>query len=242
MFDSQKLLKYPWKPATEERIARHDASAMRNWRELKEGTLKISEDLRKHFLKFSERTIPPLNKKSIKKIDITQEENLGEFESIIRKCATKEETKQSNENHDNDETALVHQTSEIENHNKVIRKNPTRMTLDELTAKIEKRLEKGNVDLPDQIILNTVKNAESKTSSKEINNDIEIFNQEGKEKDLTEYKPKEQDVIKSVDYPERIRIPKKAYKRGATYKVNDCYYDDDGRFMYRVLGMSNTSS
>ncbi|KAL4702737.1 hypothetical protein ACJJTC_001482 [Scirpophaga incertulas] len=40
-----------------------------------------------------------------------------------------------------------------------------------------------------------------------------------------------------TDYPERIRIPKKLYKKDATYKVNDCYYDHDGKFLYRVLGM-----
>ncbi|CAH2049266.1 unnamed protein product, partial [Iphiclides podalirius] len=60
---AKKLLKYPWKPATDERIARHDASALRNWKDLKENTLNIPEDLRKHLLKFSERKIPPLNKK-----------------------------------------------------------------------------------------------------------------------------------------------------------------------------------
>lgn len=62
----KKLLKYPWKPATEQRIERHDASVMRNWKELKEGGLGLPENMRKHFLKFSERTIPPLNQNQLK--------------------------------------------------------------------------------------------------------------------------------------------------------------------------------
>lgn len=36
---------------------------------------------------------------------------------------------------------------------------------------------------------------------------------------------------------ERIKISKKLYKKGATYKLEDCYYDDDGTFLYRTPGM-----
>lgn len=39
------------------------------------------------------------------------------------------------------------------------------------------------------------------------------------------------------EYRERIYIPRKLYKRGATYKVRDCFYDDDGDFLYRVPGL-----
>lgn len=34
-----------------------------------------------------------------------------------------------------------------------------------------------------------------------------------------------------------IRIPKEVQKEGATYKYKDCYYDDDGEFLYRVPGI-----
>lgn len=37
---------------------------------------------------------------------------------------------------------------------------------------------------------------------------------------------------------DHIRIPAKLYRRGATYKLEDCYYDDDGEFLYRVPGMT----
>lgn len=39
------------------------------------------------------------------------------------------------------------------------------------------------------------------------------------------------------DYPLAIRIPKKAWKEGYTYRVNDCFYDDNGDFLYRVPGL-----
>ncbi|KAG6441571.1 hypothetical protein O3G_MSEX001892 [Manduca sexta] len=225
----KKLLKYPWKPATEQRIERHDASVMRNWKELKEGGLGLPENMRKHFLKFSERTIPPLNQKSIK-IDITQEEKMGEFERIVQRCASQG----TKENH-GEKSDSVGTNYTTDNKNKVHKDN-SRTTLDELTAKIKKRLETGqDVDLPDQIILNTTKTKTIPTNQ-EMTKEIELFKDEIKENKVTEYK--EPDDDKSImNYPEKINIPRKAYKKGATYKVNDCYYDHDGKFLYRVLGM-----
>lgn len=224
------MLKYPWKPATEQRIARHDASVMRNWRELKEGSVDIPEELRKHFLKFSERNLPPLSKSSIK-IDITPEAKIGEFEKIVHRCADNENSKSickySNSNVDNE--------IQPKENNK---KYPKRMTLDELSGKIQKRLETGkNIDMSDQIIVNSVNDMAVNKYPDNISNEIDQFN-DNEEHSLIEYK--EDDNKKDVmDYPERIRIPKKVYKKDATYKVNDCYYDHDGKFLYRVLGMTN---
>lgn len=227
----QKILKYPWKPATKERIARHDASVMRNWRELKAGSLSISEDMRRHFLKFSERTIPPLSIKSIK-VDVTQEEKIGEFEQIVKRCAEKENmknkeatTNQETESYGQEQT----QTKKV--------KDKKLATLDELRDKIKNRLDSGNdVDFNDELIVKTI-DSNSITNSVKLNQEIELNDMKGNE--LTEFKEENQNEKNIMDYPERIRIPKKLYKKGATYKVNDCYYDHDGKFLYRVLGMSN---
>ncbi|XP_017879956.1 uncharacterized protein LOC108624878 [Ceratina calcarata] len=39
------------------------------------------------------------------------------------------------------------------------------------------------------------------------------------------------------NYVNRIRIPRNVYKAGMTYRIKDCYYDDDGEFLYRVPGL-----
>jgi len=39
------------------------------------------------------------------------------------------------------------------------------------------------------------------------------------------------------DYPLAIRIPKRVWKEGYMYRVNDCFYDDNGDFLYRVPGL-----
>lgn len=226
----QKLLKFPWKAATEERIARHDASAMRNWRELKEGSLEIPQELREHFLKFSDRTIPPLRQKSIK-IDLTQMEKMGEFESIVKRCAAQAQAKK----HSNTQTEDNPQSTDQTVH---VNKDKNRMTLDELTTKIKDRIERGkDVGMPDQIILNAVNTKVDAVAP--INPDVELSSENSKTNEVAEYKAENDNEKSIMDYPERIRIPRNAYKKGATYKVNDCFYDHDGKFLYRVLGMSN---
>lgn len=47
----------------------------------------------------------------------------------------------------------------------------------------------------------------------------------------------EADKLQTRSIRERIYIPRKAYKRGALYKVNDCFYADDGELLYRVPGL-----
>ncbi|XP_050350286.1 uncharacterized protein LOC126773392 [Nymphalis io] len=230
----KKLLKYPWKPATEQRIARHDASAMRNWRELKEGSLPISDSLREHFLKFSNRTIPPLNRKSLK-IDISQE-TMGEFEQIVRKHANNEKEEDNIHCKESDQTNIADETKTK------LKTDFKRVTLDELATKIKTRLVHGqNVNMPDRIIVDSImtKNHDESETKSEINKEIGLIQATNEEKSLTEFKENENNVTVGVNYPERIRIPKKAYKKGATYKMNDCFYDDDGRFLYRVIGMEN---
>ncbi|XP_059061585.1 uncharacterized protein LOC131854479 isoform X2 [Achroia grisella] len=226
----KKLLKYPWKPATEQRIARHDASAMRNWKEIKERTLDIPDELYKHFLKFSERTIPPLNKTSIK-INVT-EEQMGEFESIIQRCAAKENCENTG-NH-----KYIGQQETHTNGSKQ-RSDLKRITLNELTERIKKRLEDGkDINEPDKNILNTINSNMPEMNSEKLHKEIQLYEVNNEDKEISEYKEKEKNIFNFGSYPERIRIPKKAYKKNATYKINDCYYDHDGRFLYRVVGMS----
>lgn len=42
------------------------------------------------------------------------------------------------------------------------------------------------------------------------------------------------DEVKVAHY---IKIPQRRYKQGMTYRVKDCFYDDDGEFLYRVPGL-----
>lgn len=205
---------------------------MRNWRELKEDSLDIPQELREHLLKFSERTIPSLNKESVK--PSAMEEKMGEFEKIIRRCAENKDKETDVEANDSTDVAL-YSPSNMNNHNK----DRKRVTLEEMAAKIKNRLESGKgIDLPDQILLSAVHSNNLEISSKKLSKEIDFHDAE-QSNAVAEYKDTDEKQTSIMEYPDRIRIPKKAYKKGATYKVNDCYYDHDGKFLYRVLGMSS---
>ncbi|KAG5312140.1 NGRN protein, partial [Acromyrmex insinuator] len=42
-----------------------------------------------------------------------------------------------------------------------------------------------------------------------------------------------------LNYAKPIKIAKHLYKPGMTYRISDCYYDDDGEFLYRVPSVHN---
>ena len=44
-------------------------------------------------------------------------------------------------------------------------------------------------------------------------------------------------VFRSLEIKDHIKIPKKVWKKDQIYKVGDCFYADDGEFLYRVPGL-----
>lgn len=73
----------------------------------------------------------------------------------------------------------------------------------------------------------------------EQNNTLETVEDENiqKYKQVNKGINKTKPNVNHLIYPERIKIPKKKYKKDHIFKLNDCYYDDDGEFLYRVPGM-----
>lgn len=53
----------------------------------------------------------------------------------------------------------------------------------------------------------------------------------------TSIKVWKKNVDTQLNYAKPIKIAKHLYKPGMTYRINDCYYDDDGEFLYRVPGV-----
>ncbi|XP_076647646.1 uncharacterized protein LOC143356111 [Halictus rubicundus] len=53
----------------------------------------------------------------------------------------------------------------------------------------------------------------------------------------TYVKDRKTDIDTKFEYTKPIKIPKNVWKQGLTYRVKDCYYDDDGEFLYRVPGL-----
>lgn len=115
------------------------------------------------------------------------------------------------------------------------------VTFNELKATLERKELIGKLDVYQRSILEQLRKDEDEKIEEGTTSLDEII-------DLVEEKHlptvRVNTVMKKLSrdvnflmYPEKIRIPKGKFKRGCTYKLKDCYYDDSGLFLYRVPGM-----
>lgn len=206
----------------------------------------LPDKLREHLKKFSDRS---LNFKPIKmpgKVEVVQKLNIPtEFSDIITNYkklkmeSTNEKSEESErikENYIERSLNVIGQTSTNATRSKIGQKN---VTLQELREKIQSEVISGKeIPLDEKILLDNFKNREPKHTirtlqSEEVNNIIA----ETKYNTSHNLTKKTEKDYRHLIYPEKILIPKNKLKYGNTYKLNDCYYDSDGIFLYRVPGM-----
>lgn len=94
-------------------------------------------------------------------------------------------------------------------------------------AIIEKKDISTTKTLSDKNSILNIKTDEFKVATK-LNNDISLD---------TYIKERNSFMETNVEYFKRIKIPQNVYKQGMTYRIKDCYYDDDGEFLYRIPGL-----
>lgn len=109
------------------------------------------------------------------------------------------------------------------------------LTLDALKQDIERKIENNkNVDDYEKMIIKETKPTNNKLSA----DSTKIGSMQTYKVELNTQLSVEVDKkVYALSYPEKITVPKEKYKKGYTYKINDCYYDDDGEFLYRVPGI-----
>ncbi|XP_030756794.1 neugrin [Sitophilus oryzae] len=240
----EKVVKSKWTKKNDQKIVNHDKTVMSNWAEFKQGKLNnLPDELKVHLQKFSSRSLnlKPFDPKNNQKTIRQASEKVGEFSEIIQSY---ERLKKNSDGSDQRtrESENIKPLAETKKINK-ISKDPYPLTLTQLKEKIRYDISKGKTLSEDEkVILNNV--TISKTDN--INTVVElkpenvtdIVDQRYKtSSDKVGFVKKTNKDMSHLKYPERIIIPKKAYVRGYTYKLNDCYYDSDGTFLYRVPGM-----
>ncbi|XP_060526734.1 uncharacterized protein LOC132702236 [Cylas formicarius] len=241
----QSLVRRTWTKKTPQKIANHDKTVIKNWENFKKGNLALPQQLREHLSRFTERSLN-LNlfakpTEQGKRVVNISKPLAGEFEDIIRSYQNiKGNTKEENEDTGVSDKFLNATTdSKPKMHKKRIERL---MTFEELqediknTAKIGKQLTQEdrlllNCSLKKQQEENIVE-VKSEELSKILHNAKSSQANTGK----VAVTQKSKDVSHLV-YPDKIVIPKNIFKAGYTYKLNDCYYDSDGEFLYRVPGM-----
>lgn len=228
----KKILKANWVPRTLERVKKHDEAVKKNWELLRSSKGDdLNPALRVHLMKFLNRTIDT---------------------STLPKCEPKKSTK-GFLTKNNEFINMITTSKKYQNTKEQVAKEIEIKSMDSTKNHINfvnprKNLVKGNrealYDL--QITLNRPDNyGETNQNYSELktneSTDVEIISIEEfrPKKDLMHFK--DSHLLKINDDPikQNIKISKKIWKRGATYKKGDCFYDDDGEFLYRVPGMTS---
>lgn len=211
-----------------DKIKKHDDKVISSWKAFKEGKYtNLPQELVQHLEKFTNR---PSNLTSIEPNtkQVTMNNSIrGEFSEIIESYEDMKNKRQPVDNSKTDsdeemelqkplkETYLMTKPSNFVN-----RKHITWRELNKASNNPEDNLPQVH---DTQNSVNNISSALQK-----------IKKHESKEIQLNKATKDYSHLI----YPQRITIPKGKLKKGCLYKLNDCYYDDDGEFLYRVPGMT----
>uniref|UniRef100_A0A069DTH8 Uncharacterized protein n=1 Tax=Panstrongylus megistus TaxID=65343 RepID=A0A069DTH8_9HEMI len=221
-----KLLKSQWKPANNERIKTHDKRVSANWAAFEMGKLNLPDYISRHLKFFTSR----------KKIAFKKEENLpeksepkiGEFADIIRKYKNTRILTKTYE-----DSNMIPPLKSIENDTYVLNNIPnSRRRMKECTLEEIEKVHAGEANNDLSII--SKRNDESNllqgclnesTFSKPYNNNVKTVEEESTYQVNNRFEE---------NFLMKIKIPKEKWKKGCIYKVNNCYYSDDGEFLYRI--------
>lgn len=222
-----QIIRSKWIPKDTNRIFRHDESVKRNWKELNEGKLEVDPILAQHLKKFAFRDINKLAERAPNKrlgVEFPKPKS-NEFLSIVTSCSKYK-----------DEQSEIKQIESTE-----LRIPKHRPADDAKTFMMhgKKRFSSESITL-----------ADLQEKSPDIKSQVKLYEMETVDKNLPNIKfktfednnnyislPKNEKLFDKLKIQEKIRIPKKEWKKGKIYKINDCFYSDDGEFLYRVPGL-----
>lgn len=236
----QKIIKSNWIKETESKIKNHDKSVEENWNLFKAGKLHLPPHLSEHLKKFTDRK---LNFQSFKKPEtvhsrnVLNTRNINEFSQIITSYEAIKNSKKPEEGIKAVENLCISSTTEqtLQVVDQKANKSRRHVTFDELKKCNES-------EIISQEIVNDSKLQITKDDERD-NCFSEVIDLKETEANVVKYEKRNSGVKKlqrdysHLQYPMRINIPKKYLKKGCTYKLNDCYYDERGVFLYRVPGM-----
>lgn len=223
----RKVLRAKWQPSDSKRMARHDEKVRSNWEAFANGEFKEMDPRFCEILKkFSKRNLnTKVNFDRMLKKEMPKPEST-EFVGIISSCKKYgPEAKQISSKSDDNVPAL-----------------PRPSANEYVPAKSvnSRKLYTFKPDTPDESV--TVSSGRETIFNNPFGTGIKSENDSSlsvTKFESTEVQLRDRDLKQLSISPirERIDIPPKLFKKGATYRLADCYYDDDGEFLYRVPGM-----
>ncbi|KAH8267179.1 hypothetical protein KR026_001970 [Drosophila bipectinata] len=229
----EKILRAKWRPRSVQRICTHDESVIRNWQQLRNGknTFNLPQALLEHLQNFSERRKQDLKEFNTEEWPTKSQLPVPQGNEFRKLLGSK-----NNPVHDQPQPQLPSGY------------DPPASAAEEETYLLDKIRNKKKMRLQELKELNLVES----TSEAKISVPALPENPTGTGF-LPSFVPKFESsevVISAADQRKyeitqvktQIVIPRKLRRPGATYRVEDAYYDDDGELLYRVPGMTGSQS
>lgn len=237
-----KILRANWQPRNDDRVRRHDKGVRRSWQALLDGGDfgSIDPKLRDHLIKFSTRGVVTDTERpaiGVKSPSIRGKTGNNEFLSIITSCKKYSEPEATGQETD-EQIELPNRPPNSDSFllGKVNKSKP--LMFKELTGVTDDGSKRNDLQLRHNPFHDPREEQAVTTAVQDSSVDQNQWHVQKYE--TTDVQSTEAE-LKKLSMPaiqDQISIPKALYRRGATYKLRDCYYDDDGEFLYRVPGMT----
>lgn len=241
----KKIIKSRWAHEDLNHISRHDTSVQKNWKALLSGRLKLDPQVQEHLMKFAKRNQAGLahtflkNSNYCENVLVPVENVEGEFSNMVKmrrgenvgikqlmipafsgqhvdETSSKESSVRGCSS-DSDTFLLDSDAEKPRKTTKLVTLTQYKQAFNldgvDVENTVASNISCGDVDQRQGNSLRTVKESKGVLGSEKLGMSIHL------------------------QYPEQITIPKSKWREGGTYKAGDCYYDDDGHFLYRVPGM-----
>ncbi|VVC36350.1 Neugrin/Rrg9 [Cinara cedri] len=221
-----KILKSKWIADEGQKILRHDRFVQQNWERFRNGLFKdiLSNEHKNHLTKFSDRrpTLITLEQAeafiSKPASDFLKREEFGQIiTSYLGEPSDQNELTQI-------ETKEEPHVERIYEDNTITDKSKKHFTLDDIKNNSQNKSFKWYMP---QTLQSNEKSVDIATVEASLQENTSVISR----KEVSTY------IDTMNDYPLAIRIPKQVWKEGYMYKVKDCFYDDNGDFLYRVPGL-----
>lgn len=245
----KKILKSKWRPLDANRLLKHDLAVQKNWELLRSGKVEVDSELKAHLSNFTPRRIPVSHRPDTGGMfggaNSIPKPKQSEFGSIIESYKLlKNKDMPEDEREDPYVLQRTGDTSTVPKGDSFLlqgREPYSRyggVTLDKYRERILRAVKKGRENSPDaKFMVSGLKKHEDVPET--VHDASSNFATETMSDPSAAPSPLVVETNSDLpeDPPERIRVPADKWKEGCTFKIGDCYYDDDGEFLYRVPGM-----
>lgn len=227
----EKVVKSKWYPKDQKRIDKHDLAVKNSWDLFNSEQLtELDPQLKEHLQKFSGRQISLENVSKYERTPAYELQKLSttEFSSIITSCKKYKDQRHISGPPETEDLQLPKKSS-IPDKDTYLLKTEEKLSKKPLTFK--EFQQQNDEDLLEPVNLEVHVNSDSSRDYKKLHK----LKTDTISAELIENSDRA--VFRSLEIKEHIKIPKKLWKKGKLYKVEDCFYDDDGEFLYRVPGL-----